>query len=189
MPSILLSGPAVEPWSVAEAKNFLRAENDDDDTVIASLIAAARSHVEAMTRCAMIAQTWRFVLDQWPKDGRIKPGRGPLRTLAAARVYDSAGNASVIDAETLVLDKTAGVIAPSAWGLPAPGRATAGIELDVEIGFGTAATDVPDALRHAVRTLVAHWYENRGLIAIGQSMAMMPASVSAMIASYRVPAL
>ena len=58
MPSILLSGPAIEPWSVAEAKSFLRAENDDDDTVIASLIAAARSHVEAMTRCALIAQTW-----------------------------------------------------------------------------------------------------------------------------------
>jgi len=36
---------------------------------------------------------------------------------------------------------------------------------------------------------VAHWYENRGLIAIGQSVAMMPASVNAMIAAYRVPAL
>ena len=189
MPSILLSGPAVEPWSVAEAKSFLRAENDDDDTVIASLIAAARSHVEAMTRCALIAQTWRFVLDRWPKDGCIRLGRGPLRTLVAARIYDSAGNASVIGAETFVLDKTAGVIAPSGWSLPAPGRATAGIELDVEIGFGTGAADVPDALRHAVRTLVAHWHENRGLIAIGQSVAMMPASVSAMIASYRVQVL
>ncbi|WP_319796873.1 head-tail connector protein [Nitrobacter sp.] len=189
MPSILLSGPAVEPWSVAEAKSFLRAENDDDDTVIASLIAAARSHVEAMTRCALIAQTWRFVLDRWPKDGCIRLGRGPLRTLVAARIYDSAGNASVIDAGTFVLDKTAGVIAPSGWSLPAPGRATAGIELDVEIGFGTGAADVPDALRHAVRTLVAHWHENRGLIAIGQSVAMMPASVSAMIASYRVQVL
>jgi uncharacterized phiE125 gp8 family phage protein len=189
MPSILLSGPAIEPWSIAEAKSFLRAENDDDDTVIASLIAAARSHVEAMTRCALIAQTWRFVLDQWPKDGRVRPGRGPLRTLTAARVYNSAGTATVIDVEMFVVDKTSGVIASSAWGLPAPGRATAGIELDVEIGFGTAATDVPDALRHAVRTLVAHWYENRGLIAIGQSVAMMPASVSAMIASYRVRTL
>ncbi|GAB1716624.1 MAG: Phage conserved hypothetical protein, phiE125 gp8 [Nitrobacter sp.] len=189
MPSILLSGPAIEPWSVAEAKSFLRAENDGDDTVIASLVAAARSHVEAMTRCALIAQTWRFVLDRWPNDGRVKPGRGPLRSLVAARVYDSAGAAIEIDAGTLVVDKAGGVIAPSTWGLPPPGRATAGIELDVEIGFGTDATDVPDALRHAVRTLVAHWYENRGLIAIGQSVAMMPASVSAMIASYRVPAL
>jgi uncharacterized phiE125 gp8 family phage protein len=189
MPSILLSGPAIEPWSVEEAKSFLRAENDDDDTVIASLIAAARSHVEAMTRCALIAQTWRFTLDRWPKDGRIKPGRGPLRTLVAARVYDSVGSAAAIDADTFVIDTAGGVIVPPAWALLAPGRAASGIELDVEIGFGPAATDVPDVLRHAVRTLVAHWYENRGLIAIGQSVAMMPASVSAMIASYRVHAL
>lgn len=151
MPSILLTGPAVEPWSVEEAKSFLRAENDDDDTVIASLIAAARSHVEAMTRCALIAQTWRVVLDQWPKDGRIKPGRGPLRALTAARIYNSAGIATPIDAGTFVLDKAAGVITSSVWMLP--GRVSAGIELDVEIGFGEAASDVPDVLRHAVRTL------------------------------------
>ncbi len=186
MPSILLTGPAIEPWSVAEAKSYLRAENDDDDTVIASLISAARNQVEALTRCALIAQTWRFVRDQWPPDGRIKLGRGPLRSLTAARVYDSASNASAVDAGMFVLDKAGGVIASPSWALPVPGRASAGIELDVEIGFGTAATDVPDVLRHAIRTLVAHWYENRGLIAIGQTVAMMPASVNAMIASYRV---
>jgi uncharacterized phiE125 gp8 family phage protein len=179
--------PCGRTWSVEEAKRFLRAETDDDDAVIASLIAAARSHVEAMTRCALIAQTWRFVLDQWPKNGRVKPGRGPLRALTAARVYDSAGIATPIDAGTFVLDKAAGVIVSSAWVLP--GRASAGIELDIEIGFGAAVSDVPDVLRHAVRTLAAHWYENRSLIAIGQSVAMMPASVSAMIASYRVHSL
>jgi uncharacterized phiE125 gp8 family phage protein len=189
MPSILLTGPATEPWSVAEAKSFLRAENDDDDAVIASLIAAARNQVEALTRSALIAQTWRFVRDQWPENGRIRLGRGPLRSLVAARVYDSAGNASTIDGGTFVLDQAAGTIASPCWALPVPGRAGAGIELDVEIGFGAAATDVPDVLRHAVRTLVAHWYENRGLIAIGQSVAMMPASVNAMVASYRVRSL
>ncbi|MBS0528189.1 MAG: phage head-tail connector protein [Proteobacteria bacterium] len=189
MPSLLLTGPAIEPWSVAEAKSYLRAENDDDDTVIASLISAARNQVEALTRCALIAQTWRFVRDQWPQDGRIKLGRGPLRTLGAARVYDSSGNANTIDAGMFVLDKAGGVIAAPSWALPMPGRASAGIELDVELGFGTAAADVPDVLRHAIRTLVAHWYENRGLIAIGQTVAMMPGSVNAMIAAYRVRGL
>ncbi|WP_296742562.1 head-tail connector protein, partial [Mesorhizobium sp.] len=98
-------------------------------------------------------------------------------------------NAGSIDVERFVVDTTANVIAAPGWSLPPPGRGTAGIELDVEIGFGDNAADVPEVLRHAIRTLVAHWYENRGLAAIGQTVAMLPGSVSAMIASYRVLSL
>lgn len=189
MPAILVVAPVAEPWSVAEAKNFLRVEHGDDDTLIAALISAARNHVEALTRRGLLLQTWRFVLDAWPPDGRIRPRIGPLRTLNAARVYDHAGNAAAIDVQTFVIDAAANVIAAPCWALPAPGRASAGIELDVQIGFGANPTDVPDVLRHAIRTLVAHWYENRGLAAIGQSIAMMPGSVNAMISSYRVLSL
>lgn len=189
MPAILLVAPVAEPWSVAEAKSFLRVEHDADDALIGSLISAARNHVEALTRRGLLLQTWRFVLDSWPADGRIRPRMGPLRTLSAARVYDHAGNAGAIDTGSFVLDAAANVIAAPCWALPQPGRSAAGIELDVQIGFGASATDVPDVLRHAIRTLVAHWYENRGLVAIGQTIAMMPASVNAMIASYRVLSL
>src|ERR1700712_2148290 len=104
MSAILLTAPAAEPWSVAEAKSFLRVEHDDDDTIIASLISAARNHVEALTRRALITQTWRVVLVQWPFDGRIKLRMGPLRSVIAARVYDSANVASSIDVERFVAD-------------------------------------------------------------------------------------
>lgn len=189
MAAILLSTPALEPVSVAEAKSYLRVETGDDDAVIASLIAAARSHVEAMTRRAMIAQTWRTVLDAWPPDGRLRLRTGPVRALIAARVFDTGGNASTIDPATFVLDKATDVVASPAWALPQPGRATAGIELDIQLGYGTAASDVPDALRHAIRVLVAHWYDNRGQVAIGQSVPMMPASVTAILHSFRVLSL
>jgi uncharacterized phiE125 gp8 family phage protein len=56
------------------------------------------------------------------------------------------------------------------------------------VGFG-AASDVPQVLLQAIRMLVTHWYENRGLIAIGQTIAMLPPSVNAMIASHRVLSL
>jgi len=189
MSAYLLTPPVAEPLSVADAKSFLRVEHSDDDAIIASLISAARNHVEALTRSGLITQTWRLVLDRWPDGGRIRPRIGPLRALTAARVFNAAGEASAIDTEIFVIDKAAWAIASPSWSLPVPGRSVAGIELDLQVGFGAAGSDVPPVLLQAIRTLVAHWYENRGLIAIGQSVAMMPASVNAMISSYRVLSL
>lgn len=68
MSSMLLSGPAVEPVTIEEAKAFLRVEHDDDD-VIAALIAGARVHVEAETRRADRAH-W------YENRGLITPGSG-----------------------------------------------------------------------------------------------------------------
>jgi uncharacterized phiE125 gp8 family phage protein len=189
MPAFLLTAPAAEPLSLDDAKAFLRVEHDDDDAVIAALVASARHHVEALTRCGLLTQTWRLVLDRWPDNGRIRPRLGPLRALEAARVFDGANEARALDADMFVIDRAAGAIAAPGWSLPPPGRSSAGIELDLSIGFGATANDVPPVLLQAIRTLVAHWYENRGLVAIGASVAMMPGSVNAMIASYRVLSL
>jgi uncharacterized phiE125 gp8 family phage protein len=189
MPAYLITAPAAEPLSLAEAKNFLRVEHSDDDAIITSLVSAARNHVEALTRHALIAQTWRLVLDRWPDGGRIAPRIGPLRALAAVRVFSAANEASTIDPEIFVVDAAAGILAAPAWSLLVPGRSVAGIELDIEVGFGAAASDVPQTLLQAIRMLLAHWYDNRGLIAIGSSVAMMPATVNAMISSHRVLSL
>jgi uncharacterized phiE125 gp8 family phage protein len=188
MPAYLVTAPAAEPLSLVDAKRFLRVEHGDDDAIITALVSAARNHVEALTRNALMVQTWRLVLDRWPDGGRIAPRIGPLRALTAVRVFGADNEARTIDPEIFVVDVAAGVLAAPAWSLPVPGRSVAGIELDIEVGFG-AASEVPQTLLQAIRMLVAHWYENRGLIAIGSSVAMMPASVNAMISSHRVLSL
>jgi uncharacterized phiE125 gp8 family phage protein len=137
----------------------------------------------------LLTQTWRLVRDAWPAEGRLIPRIGPLRAVIAARVFDAAGHASALDVESFVVDASANVIASRCWALPVPGRSVAGIELDVELGFGPLATDVPDALLHAIRLLVAHWYENRGVAATGAGVVMLPAGVQALIAPYRVLSL
>ncbi|MDB5632967.1 MAG: hypothetical protein JWR49_1822 [Tardiphaga sp.] len=137
----------------------------------------------------LLTQTWRLVRDAWPAEGRLIPRIGPLRAVIAARVFDAAGHASALDVESFVVDASANVIASPCWALPVPGRSVAGIELDVELGFGPLATDVPAALLHAIRLLVAHWYENRGVAATGAGVAMLPAGVQALIAPYRVLSL
>ncbi|TAK49744.1 MAG: hypothetical protein EPO23_00475 [Xanthobacteraceae bacterium] len=189
MPAYLLTAPAAEPLSLDDARRYLRVEHDDDDATIAALIAAARNHVEALTRRVLITQTWRFVRDDWPGDGRIRLRMGPLRGLSAARLIDAQGTAAALDAGLFVADRASNTLTASPWALPVPGRATAGIELDIALGFGPAPEDVPDMLRHAIRMLVAHWYENRGLVGIGQSVAMMPPTVAAMLTSFRAVSL
>ncbi len=190
MPSILLTAPAVEPVSLAEAKAYLRVETGDDDDVIAALTAGARIHVEAQTRRALITQSWRISADNWPEDGRLPIRPAPLQALSAVRVYDFGGTPHAVDTQAFVLDLGACALAFAPWALPMPGRIAAGIELDVVVGYGDAAIDVPEPLRQAIRLLVAHWYENRGLVASGSTQtAALPATVAALVVPYRMLSL
>lgn len=59
----------------------------------------------------------------------------------------------------------------------------------MRVGYGDGPVEVPEALHHAIRLLVAHWYDNRGLIAIGNQGAALPATVDALIAPYRMLSL
>lgn len=185
MAAILLTPPAAEPLSLADAKAFLRADTGDDDALIAALLGAARQHIEALTRRALLLQTWRLVLDAWPRDGRIVPRIGPLKSLSAARIYDAAGNAHALDVVQFVVDGAGNAIAAPSFALPVPGRAFAGIELDVICGYG-AAGDVPAGLIQALRMLLAHWFDNR---VTRPDDSRIPADVAALLAPHRLLAL
>src|SRR5207237_2496259 len=113
------------------------------------------------------------------------------RSVIAARVYDAGGATHAVDPAAFVADKGAApAVLAFAPATPAePGRAVAGIEIDVEVGYGAAPSNIPETLRQALLLLVAHWYENRGLIAIGNSVAVLPMPIAALIAPYRVLSL
>lgn len=191
MSAILLTPPAIEPLSLAEARDFLRLDHDEDDDVLAALIAAARLRVEAHTRRALIAQHWRLVRDCWPASGLLKLLPVPVRALEAVRLWTEEGVPQELDLTAFVLDA---VSAPARLRfardtLTQPGRPFAGIEIDIEAGYGAAAADVPAPLRHAIRLLVTHWYENRALVNASGEVAAMPASVLSLVAPYRVVSL
>jgi uncharacterized phiE125 gp8 family phage protein len=189
MPSILLTPPAIEPLTVTDAKAHLRVEHNDEDALIGALIKAARIHVEAATRRALITQRWRLVRDVWPGDGRLTVAPAPLQQVVAARIYDSGGGTQALDVSVFIADRVASVLTLVPGAVLAPGRSAAGIEIEVDVGYGNAAADVPEPLRQAVRLLLTHWYDNRGIGTTGGENAVSPATVSALIAPYRVLAL
>jgi len=97
----------------------------------------------------------------------------------------------VLDPEIFIVD-TAGAparVSVEAGAAPPPGRAVAGIEIDFDAGYGDDPTDVPEPLRQAMRLLIAHWYEHRGMAAVGQSVAALPQALGPLLAPYKVLSL
>lgn len=71
MPQVVkvVSGPATEPVTLAEAKLHLRVDIDDDDSLIASLITAARRLCEAASKRVFVTTTFDVVEDSFPVMG------------------------------------------------------------------------------------------------------------------------
>lgn len=188
MTSILLTGPAVEPITLDEAKAYLRVDSTAEDGLIQSLITAARLHTETLTGRALITQSWRLVLDDWPLGNVLIIPLGSLQQVTELRVYEDE-DVLVIIAPTEYLVETIGVPARLAmrghqsW--PKPGRPIGGIEIDITVGYGDLADDVPRSLRQAILQIVAHWFVNREAVGLGVGAVHVPVTVDALIAPHR----
>lgn len=160
----IITPPASEPISLAEAKLFLRVDHNSEDDLIATLISAAREAVEAGCGRALITRRVRESLDIWRREaaqGAVM-GLGPVTEVVAVRLLADNGAQSVIDPERYHLeghrDRPRLVFPP---GLPATLRSAGGIEIEYDAGYAEEAADLPVALRLATLQIVASLYELR----------------------------
>lgn len=185
MTPLALTPPATEPVSLAEAKIFLRLDQDHEDTLLATLITAARLMVEAASGRMLIEQGWRIVLDRWPQHSEIRLPLSPVLSIAAARVYDALGAARPVAPDSLALDIQADPPLIRVTGeVPEIGRDRGAIEIDLRVGYGASASQVPALLRQAVLMLAARWFEQRGDV-VGRDAAALPTAIMALVAPFR----
>lgn len=186
----LVTPPAAEPVTLAQAKAYLRAGYDAEDELILQLVRAARERVEAETGRALIARTYREVLDDWAVPGRFAPPgqlrlpMPPLISVGEIVFLDEADAETEWPADQYFVDTDAdpGRIAVRGRStFPRPPRAVAGISITFDAGYGADPEDVPSALRDAVLRLTAEGYARRE--AIGSSP--LPLSVQALLAPWR----
>ena len=187
MALVMRAAPAAEAITAAEAKAYLRVDGGNEDALIASLILTSRLHIEAALGMALMTQEWSLVLDRWPEGDELRLPLRPVQEVSEVRVFDEAGNASVVASADYLVD-TAGtpprLVAKRPW--PKPGQAANGIEIDLTVGHGDAPADVPEPMRQALLLLVAHWYEHRDPIEIGGATVKVPADVSRLLQPFRM---
>lgn len=161
MTPVLVTPPASKPVTLADAKDHLRVDHDDEDAVIAALLDAAVSHLDGWTGVlgrAIMPQTWRVSA---PAGDVVLP----MPDVTAASVDYGDG--------PVVLDVTATAAGPCV---------TLAQDGDVTFTCRLPAHLLP-AAAGAVKMLLAHWYQTRE--AVSAPMAEVPLAVDALVSALR----
>jgi uncharacterized phiE125 gp8 family phage protein len=191
MPAKLITAPAVEPVTLAEAKAHLYVTHSDDDALIGSLIAAAREDVEHWLQRALVEQTWELALAAFPYSPPvIKLPMAPLSSITSIKYLDSDGVEQTLAATDYTADTSAepGAVVP-AYGLawPATRAERNAVRVRYVAGYGADATIVPASIKAFIKMRVGALYENRESFVAGQPIHAAPRDFSyGLIARYKV---
>ncbi len=175
-------GPTAEPLLLAEVKAHLRLSTDDEDALIARLIAAARRHIENQTGLALNTQTLRYTQKVPPHTHAITLPVCPVRSVEELRLCPPEGAPVVLDPAHIHLAaaRPARLVLRHGRCWP-PGC----LQVDLIAGYGPAPEDVPEPLRQAAAQLVAHWFENREPVSPSDTPQPVPQMIAALLAPYR----
>jgi uncharacterized phiE125 gp8 family phage protein len=90
--------PASEPVAVADVCTFLRIDDAEAVADIQNRIARARAYIEDMTGRAIISQTWKLFLTEWPRgctqqERALIIIRPPVVSVESVKYYPADGSA------------------------------------------------------------------------------------------------
>ena len=180
---VVTTAPSIEPLTSAETIAYLRIDSGVDTALISSLITAARFWAENYTNRTLINTVYTLSLDSVGfKDVPIKEGlyigaykvpyqnyielpRSPVSAVAHVKYYDDANTGATWDTVNYYIDlvrEPARIILRDSGTWPTDLRNANGIEVQYTAGYGTAITDIPEAIRVAMLQYIAHLYEHRG---------------------------
>jgi len=202
-PSIeIVSAAASYPVTVAEIKKQAAIDHSEDDDYITSLLAAATEYVEQATGRALITRTLDVRYTGWPCGDRLILPVPPCQSVTHVKYTDSTESESTWASTNYIVahDFTAPVLSPYPrnaeivlkWSYSWPSATLSPswpIVARIVAGYGSASA-VPEPFKHAIKMVVAHWYEHREAVIIGSAAAVdskaVAMGVDALLANFRV---
>lgn len=181
----LLSAPASEPVTLAQAKLHLRIDHEEEDDYLNDIIIpSARQRVERETHRALISQQWRLTLDAFP-DGAVHVPLPPLISVDAITYLDPDGDSQTLSSALyrVVTTGSPGRIVPT-YGYYWP--STRDIAGAVTVDYTAGYASIPGAIISAILLLVGHLYENREAVTIAEAGSALPLSVQWLLEPYVV---
>lgn len=183
--------PASPLLTVAEAKLALKVDLSDDDALIEDLIAAAEGLLDGYAGelgRALVTQVWRQDLPCFPPSGVIRLPLAPVLAAPSVTYWGSDGISRPLAAQVYggVLNASTDpylrLVYGQSW--PATYPRDDAVSVTFEAGYGEPG-DVPAPIRRAALLIVAHLYENREAVNVGNIVTDLPFGVNRLTANFR----
>lgn len=175
-----------------EAREHVRFDLGTDDILLNSLIARATRHCEHITKRQFLSATWTLSMDsfcdrRYMTNNVIYVPRPPLLAVSSIAYLDSDGDSTTLDAADYRVDAQnqpgrIEVAYGEVW--PVTRNVVNAVTITHTAGYGTAATSVPDDIKHAILLLAGHWYQNREAVLVGSISKELEFSVMSILDPY-----
>lgn len=164
----IVTAPAIEPLNLVDIEEHLRlseTSTGSEDAVLLTFLTAARRYCELVQGRAYLEQTWKLVLDGFPRGDFIKIPRPPLMSVTHVKSYGVGNTAITMTAGNYFVDTDSkpgrvhlayGEIWPTTILRPA-----SGVEVQFVAGYGSAQSAVPTEVKQAIKLVIGHMYEHR----------------------------
>lgn len=161
----LVTAPAEEPITLAEAKTHLRVDASDEDALITSLIVAARRAAEQRTGRALVTQTWEASCDEFPGSGEGIPLQlAPVQSVTSVKYIDTAGVEQTIGAPNYTLNDRGSmghsVLPAHGYAWPSAREQQNAVTVRFVAGYGAAAA-VPQDIKAWLLLTIGTLYMQR----------------------------
>lgn len=147
----LITPPASEPVTLAQAKTFLRIEHAADDEAVTRAIAAARVAAEQHLKLAILPQTFDFIQAN-PCPTQVQLPHGPAQSITSVTLTNEAGSNSTVNATNYRLSVDGFTV------LFDPSIDTEKVTVRYMAGIATTVSDIPamvvQGILHHVATMV-----------------------------------
>ncbi len=183
--SKILTSASFEPMTTALAKSHLRVDHSDDDTLIGTLITAARKAAESFTGISICSKTFADYHEDFPS--YITLYYGNVSSVSAIQYYDGANAQQTLSNTYYNVDSVEGraIIRLNdgyTWPDVYAGRHD-GVIVTYTAGYSTSAA-VPEDLTLGMKLIIAKYYEQRE--DVGGARSFVPTRAESLMHPYRI---
>tara|TARA_Y100001938_G_C8027066_1_gene398598 strand:+ start:159 stop:737 length:579 start_codon:yes stop_codon:yes gene_type:complete len=181
---------AVAILTTAEAKAHLKVDTSADDTLIENLISAATESAQIFTNRFFINTTLNQFGDTWSDLATLF--KSPVSSVTHVKYYDSDNTQQTLATSVYQKDlehQPARIGLKPNQSFPSLADRINAVECQYVVGYGSAASDVPQGIKQAVLLTIGNWYQNREEVVVGRIATELPKSAQYLLEQYKVQTL